>query len=437
MNHHLNLFRFFNESEDKIYIENNLSRAFSICLTHDILFFSEYLKEIISVTDFKYLFSAFDENATYDVNLQIETKSIEKENFKRIYAVAMTTDKGLKMDDFFTYKPYEERRNYTDILITIKDIAIVIEVKRTQENCKLQLYNQVHHLVSDIDKNFLIPICFSWQDTTSKMEMVSNMRIILGQNLPFLHDFITIGKNRYPDWFESKPFYLLPFSADKTQLACKELIKRMEVCLRESSYELLDYRDRIGINPNFAWATEIIPEFIHVDGAEMVAFNIWPANTKQQGYHVYNKSLDWTNSSSLIIDNHQYELDISYEIKFCHFNGFVTNLIFKDTFLKQKIHTRDNFVEYSGKWNRSSWPKFEQFLDEHFLDDFNWRSECKWEDNFINTARNYFTVSFGFEVSVYVPYQKFTVLDDSRGDSKNVGNFIKSIVMSFSNLIQL
>ena len=78
MNHHLNLFRFFNESDEKEFIENNLSRAFSICLSNNGFFLSEYIKGIVSQEDYDYLFSSISEDAKYSIDLQIDTALIDK-----------------------------------------------------------------------------------------------------------------------------------------------------------------------------------------------------------------------------------------------------------------------------------------------------------------------------------------------------------------------
>lgn len=128
MNHHLNIFRFFNESTKKESVENNLSRAFSICLTNNSFFLNEYIQAIVTEEDYEYLFSSISEDTKYSINIQVDTATIEKESFSKIYAVAMTSDKDLVMDDFFQQPEFGNEKNITDIIISIKDIAIIIEV---------------------------------------------------------------------------------------------------------------------------------------------------------------------------------------------------------------------------------------------------------------------------------------------------------------------
>ena len=78
MNQHLNIFRFYNESSEKEFIENNISRAFAICLTNNSLFLNEYIKSIVTADDFDYLFSSIGQNEQYSIDLQIDTATLEK-----------------------------------------------------------------------------------------------------------------------------------------------------------------------------------------------------------------------------------------------------------------------------------------------------------------------------------------------------------------------
>ena len=98
------------------------------------------------------LFSSISSDTKCLVDIQIDTASIETDSYKTVYAVAMTSDRNLDMADFFKQPEYSDKKNITDILVTIKDIAIVIEVKRTGEDCKAQLFNQVLPFIKSKDK---------------------------------------------------------------------------------------------------------------------------------------------------------------------------------------------------------------------------------------------------------------------------------------------
>ncbi len=219
MNNHLNVFRFFNESTEKEFIENNLSRAFSLCLTSNSFFLNEYIRGIVTDEDYQYLFGSISSDTKCLVDIQIDTANIESENYKTVYAAAMTSDRKLDMEDFFKQTEYSGKKNITDILITIKDIAIVIEVKRTGEDCKAQLFNQVLPFIKSKDKNKIEirPKNCSWQEAIKLMERVKHVQQLVSQSSIFINDFLELSEIRHPEWFEPKPFNIIPFLAqDRT-----------------------------------------------------------------------------------------------------------------------------------------------------------------------------------------------------------------------------
>jgi hypothetical protein len=435
-NHHLNLFRYFHESQDAQFIENNLSRAFAICLQQDLLFFTEYLREVVREDDFKYLFSHYDQDSRYVVDLQLDTGSTELSGLRKIYAIAMTGDERLDMNDFLLLGANGDKdKNITDVWILIKDFVFVIEVKRTYENCKQQLANQLAPIREANPGIPVIPVNFSWPHTLRIMERIANIRQMRNDNSSFVSDFLRLCEQRYPWWFPSKPFFVLPklSSTSKKDNTARE--KRLKQILQQSGQEILGYHDRMAISCKFAWASEIIPYFRIHKNIEYLNFMIWPGNTKGQGYHVYNKPLDWTKKKSLQIGQQVFEMDTAYELKFCHFNRYVTGLNFDDSNLIEPTHTQHNFYHRSGKWEIERWSEFEQLLDVHFRPEFNWRDKCNWEKHFPDTDRTYFTVSFGFATEVWIPYTFFQDIDRLPGDFTEPANFIRQMIGSLSHLL--
>jgi len=297
MDKHLNLFRFFNESDQQVLIENNLSRAFALCLSNNSFLLNEYIQDIVSPEHYEYLFGSLSDDAKYEIDLQVETSGIEIENYNTVYAVAMTTDKGVDMFGFFNQARKPDKKNKTDIFISIKDIAIIIEVKRTEENCVKQLFNQVLPFVDSKHKPAIVPKCYSWQHVVKIMERVNHVQRLANQDSVFIAHFLELSETRYPDWFEPKPFYTIDFSSKEDSPNEVQLKQRMRQALNSvadtlgKGYELLTYRDRIGISLPFNWASELIPHFEN-NGSNTVAFYVWPGNTNQQGSHIYDKALD-------------------------------------------------------------------------------------------------------------------------------------------------
>ncbi len=73
--HHLNLFKFFNSNKIE-YWEDNLSRAFAICLQKDPLFFQLVLQEICG-NDWKELIHQPLPNYQVEIDVQIPMKEID------------------------------------------------------------------------------------------------------------------------------------------------------------------------------------------------------------------------------------------------------------------------------------------------------------------------------------------------------------------------
>jgi hypothetical protein len=442
MNSHLNLFRFFNESTEKEFIENNLSRAFSLCLVNSSFFFNEYIQNVVTTEDYQYLFSSLSSDTKRFVDIQIDTKIIEPESYKTVYAVAMTSDCNLNMDDFLSQQEYASKKNITDILITIKDIAIIIEVKRTGEDCKKQLFNQILPFKNAKTEIQIKAKKYSWQEVVKLLEQIKHVQQLSSQNSVFINDFLELSEIKYPEWFEPKPFNVIPFSSLRGTTNYIQLQKRIRQALSgvskiaDDKYELLGYNDRLGIALPLVWATELIPEFETVDNTNYITFYVWPGNTKQQGYSIFNQPLEWTKKKTLLVGDSDYELEIVYQVKLSHYMGkYITGINYSESDVVKLLHTSDNFYNQSGKWERDSWPDFEKLLDEHFKPEFNWCECCNWDDKFLDSDRNYLFMSLGFEVCISIPFAKFKTIDKTETDIIKVSDFVYKIATSFQNLI--
>jgi len=438
MNSHLNFFRFFSDAGQQQFIENNLSRAFAICLNNDLLFFSHYIQSIISQDDYDYLFSVFSKDSGYCVDIQQEMSAINIEGIRKVYAIAMTTE-TMDMADFWQQKLFENQdRHITDVWILIKDIALVIEVKRNAADCKAQLYNQVYPFIQSASKPEILPISNSWPEVIAIMEKVSTLQKLLNRQSIFVEDFLSLSERRYPEWFPSKPFGVLNFSADHSSPEYFQLMKRLRQCISQSRYELLGYSDRLAISVPCGWANEVQPEFQAYNEVikECLAFYIWPGNTKGQGYYIYNKPMDWLEKEHLAIEGKNYDLEIAYNIKFTHFNRYVCGLTFYgEDLVGPLLHTSENFHEMSGQWFREKWAGFETFLDQYFPTAFDWKGKCQWEENFIESDRSYFTCSFGFEATVFIPFAEFSAIDRRDRNVTAVAAKLSAVMDALKNLI--
>lgn len=433
LNAHMGLFHFFSENREPKYIENNLTRALAICISEDKVFQYAFLKQIFSKEDFDKLFYTYEEDSAISVNLQVETSSIVDDT-RTLYAVGLTDDTTIhNWADLTDDIEHSSNANYTDMVITIKDVKIIIEVKRTGENCKEQLKRQIAPFVSDSDdKTLIVPMHINWVSVLTTMEQVNNFYLFNKQRSLYLNSFIDIVNQRFGHWTPTKPFNVLSFYKDKSESQRRyDLDRRLLQAVHSIGVDKIQsFWDRTAINIDRPWATEAIPEFqLGSDGKPYLALRIWPGNTKQQGHSLYNKSLDWTKNKFLEVNGQQLELVIERHIKFMHFNKYVTSIdvpmVETDAYLNKEINTTDNhYHKLAGKWHRDQWPELERQLDEHFK--VNWRKSgrCEWENEFINSDRSYLTISLGYTINMYIPYETLTELDKVQDGYKSVGKYL-------------
>ena len=123
-NRHLNLFTLYRGGS---HIENNLTRALAILLQTNALFFSEFINDII---EDKTIFNYLEDGDKAIIDIQVDTELLDDEAFNKIYGVTLTTEIILE-EEFEKINPTKKsEKNITDLVIRIKDILIVIEVKR-------------------------------------------------------------------------------------------------------------------------------------------------------------------------------------------------------------------------------------------------------------------------------------------------------------------
>lgn len=241
---------------------------------------------------------------------------------------------------------------------------------------------------------------------------------------------------RYPYWFSSKPFALLPGLADATPKSSHARHLRIKQIISHSNQSILDYADRLAIGVDFGWASEIIPFFETIQGEDYVTFTIWPGNTKGQGHHIYNReSLYWQHKPELEIQGKTYPIEVGYHMKFSHFNRYITALDSGQHDLLKQVNTKENFYLRSGKKTRVQWEDFEAFLDEHFKPVFDWRNKCDYNKYFVHSDRTYFTVSIGFVVDLYIPLSHIQHLDKSIQDDHAASAFIDAMVAAYHKLL--
>lgn len=436
-NHHLHFFDFYHESDDTKYIENNLTRALALCLKQDNVLLFAFLKELLSAEDFNYLFYTYDEDTRIRFDMQVETRDLVDET-KKLYAIGLTDavipeDWSSIIHDLIPV----DKKNFTDLVISIKDLTIIVEVKRHNENCKEQLLQQIAPFLeekdgrNERDKITVTTRHFCWASIITMMEQIGNFHQFNGTTNQFISSFFQLIRSRFNHWIPTKPFKFINLRGQIIDPVLRtEINRRLHQSLHSIGEESVrDFWDRTAIVVNRPWASEAIPEVVERDSKFYVQLTIWPGNVKSQGNSMYNAGLNWINNTTLNIRGESYELDIERHIKFMHFNKFITGIDIPisetDEMLKKEINTTTNhYYNIAGRWAREDWDELDDILMEHFK--FNWKEYCGWEEKFEDTDRSYLTVSLGFAVSLYISFEKVQEIDKDEKGYEKVGEFINA-----------
>lgn len=433
MNHHLQLFRFFHESEEPLHIENNLTRALALCLKHDRTLLFSFLRQWLREEDFNYILSNPPDKAEIEIDLQIETSELV-DNARKLYAIGITEhDEYKDWSDLLMGVAKVRKLNFTDLVITVKDLTIIVEVKRTVEDCKHQLCQQALPFMEAKNPPSLVSFHYSWQRVIEQVKRQHHFNQLTRSENPFTLSLLQLIQTRFNRWVPTTPFAFLAFdSKHKDHVHYLELNKRLQKAMGSLGKDALGFfADRIAIRMPQDWATEGIPSFELYNEEPYLVMNVWPGNVKQQGWSLYGCSLDWIRLKHLAVGEEVFPLEIFRHIKFMHFNKYVTSLdipICEQEEIKKEINTRHNFQKYSGKWNREQWGELDRFLSDHLS--FDWKKECGWESHFENSERSYLTMSLGFWIKLKIPYSLIQQIDKRQEDAEEVGRFLKECLNS-------
>jgi hypothetical protein len=456
MNNHLNLYKPYYQADTQLDpIENNLTRALVIAMQNNALLFYKIIELIceqarpLSVGNLtKTLFSEFRDPNEMTLEVQTNMRNMEEESFEGgVIAVSLTTQR-VDMEHFSTllFGSEKDSNRITDIIITVKSALFIIEVKRNGTDCRQQLYDQVHYLREK--GNAVRGASVTWTDILSILYTINSIQKVAYEKNVFTEDLINLLEGHMPGSIPASPFSSVAFTFNRETPDWERMKQRLLQCVNGieevSQYKIRPYSDRLPVLVDWPWAREVSFWFEEEElGTKSPCLNafIWPANTKGQGAYVYHKPLDWVKKRSLQAGEYTFELEILYEVKFCHFNGFVSSFKYSDVDLApgMQLHTLENYKE-TGKYQRYgageyTWPKLTEWLDDYFVETFDWRKQCDWEGNFEESGRNNLTISFGFEVRCIIPYEKLQLIDKTGADYAKVSMLFKDIVDSYAGLL--
>ena len=206
----------------------------------------------------------------------------------------------------------------------------------------------------------------------------------------------------------------------------KAIKRRIESAINElsksDSYKKLDNNDRSGLWFDQPWAQEVI---FSVSNKGDLAIDIYPGNTKSQGEYIF--SHDPRFKEAITINNKVYNISRSYHIKFTSYQRYFTGLWFGEDMLTKPLYTKQNFWRYCGRKKRGKdWDGIETLFNECFKQTYDWKIKCDWHSKIINSGKNQFDMSFGYELTFNIPFKELQAVDKSKSDLSGLISLIES-----------
>lgn len=431
MNTHLNLYRTYAKETRQYQLENDLTRALAICMEEDCFFFNNILNAIL---DAKYLNEFFNDlDSTNSISIHIQKSSSEIDGFEKIFAVSLS-ELETTPDHFWNQKHETKYDPICDIVVKINGVLIIIEAKRDNVDCTSQLYNQIFNICnknqisSQVMKEIVVPVDLNWRKLMGISTKVHSFEKATGSPNRFLKDFIELVKTHNFRWFTEPSIFSV---SPDNKIA---ILRRIESAINElnkgQKYKKLDRTDRLGLFFDKSWANEIL--FKVNENGDLIA-TIYPGNTKLQGGYIFNNEL--VSKSCLQFDGKKYNVSVTYHIKFTSFQKYFTGLWFGENELKNVLYTKENFLRYCGRKKRENdWESILVLFDNAFQTHFDWKKQCDWESKIILSGRNQFDMSFGYELSVVIPFNELKVIDQNKEELLGLTTLIDNIYNEFGTV---
>ena len=430
MNKHLNIFNSYSKERKDYQFENDLTRALAICLQEDKLLLHEVLKKIFENTFFyNYIFDEYAKDSKINIEIQKEVSALD--TFEHIFAVSLTSSK-MDIDNFFNSQHHTSYDPICDLVITINNFVIIIEVKRDATNCTNQLYNQIFNAFKNTSLQNLTssqpitPVDLNWYKLMEIFVNVNNFHKNTNTNNRFLKDFIQYIRQHNYNWLPELSISSL-YADNKNAIS-----KRITTAVENSLLEKLS-GDRIGFKFKKPYADELLFRVRNTGDLEIA---LYPANTKAQGYHIFNKQTKPNFKDYINLNGINYEIKKVYHIKFSSFQKYFAGLWFSDLDLEEEIYTKSNFHKYSGRKKKGiEWHELECFLDHSFKKDYDWRKQANWNPKVILSGKTQFDISFGYELSTVIPFKILKEIDKKKDDISSLQGFLKNIYDEYLLLI--
>lgn len=316
-------------------------------------------------------------------------------------------------------------------------------MKRSPENCLAQLKGQVeaYQEAQAGPEATVVAItpsvsALSWAQVVRMAINARNLRQLTGQASPYTADFVQLIQYYFPQWDEVLSFHNIPFLSGPG-INEAALYKRLQYIQQQAfGDKLMWLSDRVAMPIAVPWASEVITRPELRDTVAYIGVNVWPGNTKAQGWSLYGRPLAWASQRSILVNGVSYPLAIEQYLKFSHFNRWVFEVPVPATSQGQpnSFHAYSAFEKYSGRWWRDSWLELAALL-QHSLPEQWAAHQPEWQERFLNTGRGYTDVALGFKVTVLLPYRQLQQLDVAIEHGEAIASLLIAAIAALQELI--
>lgn len=431
MDRHLNIFDFFNNHDCEFY-EDNLSRGFALCLKYDTVLLDNVLRNILDTKIYSELFNT--DYPDYKINIDLQRKPAELENFSKIIAVACSASE-IDISKIKDIQPRTTSNPETDLCLEINDTCIIFEFKRTGEDCSAQLKCQAELVKGNSPTDTeIVYVDFNWKKIVKVMLNVLSLQRQINSENQFTVDFVRFIEKRHADWFPNRLLQNISYPKTDDEPNNYYLNDRLNQLKSQVASligaEVKEYSGkyyRLVLSVDWGWANEVHINSYRGETENYISILIYPGDTKGQGWHLFKhdrEAIKWPSEIK------GFELENVPYIKFSHFNsGLFWYCPSKEEY--EKTHYRDFFAKTCGRYQKHQWSDLENTLSEIAP---NWMDNCDYNQKIIDSNRTYFDLSFGVLLTLYIPYKKAQELDDNELDSK-LGKELSEIILGMKKLI--
>jgi hypothetical protein len=404
MNHHLNLFNFFNGREAE-YLEDNLSRAFALCLLHDPLFLDRVLSAVLDAEDYQAIAREQWTHRNIDIDVQLAASSFD--SYRKLYAVgASPLEMNLRLIEGYALTGSADP--ITDVSVALGDILIVFEFKVSRVDPGQQLKGQAA-AISRFNTAETLEVAykdFCWGEIIAVAESALGFLGKLEAGNVLTRDFVQLLESRYAEWFPPRPLSRVSFPLSEASPEFKQLHQRLNLIKEElakvENYAFETYKGtyaRTVLRVDWGWTREVLIDFTSGAEQKQIRLAIYAGETKRQGWELFGKGVSFDQLTSPVAGA---ILLMRPYLKFRHFNSAIAEL-FLSPEESRRTHTLDFHTKFAGRYPKERWPELEAVLTDYFP---GWRDQCAYDAQVTESNRNYVDFSAGVLLELLIPYEE-------------------------------